>query len=572
MNKKKKKKSTSKPASTAAKTDTTAKRDAAAVPSPPTPSNANQTNFGPAVFAQYFSFVLLLLVIVLVSVLFYEVMVAFWIPLFLAAVLVVVFRPWYDGIRARFKLGDAFAALLTTASVLLIVLIPLAAILVFATVESQQFLRQFNSTKALENAKQVRTKLGLELPLTLTQTQVEIEKLSSECSLDTATANRHQASLFEIDQSTDELADFWKLSRPAPATLLIDSGETPSDSDQAELTADEVPALNDHPNNSVAWQIYLTKLATVNQRYNAIDWANQSPSIPEPATTDNSLTEIRQQRLASFHRYKLLLSELEVAFDNFKTQQLGGKTRAWATTLLNPTEEQSQVYITKITNQLRDTLFVFGGKGLTYILFMVGGSIVMIVAFYFFLLDGKSMINAFKRLSPLDDEHEQELVDQFSRVSRAVVVATLLSALVQGLLAGVGFYIAGLESIFLLTVLSAVLAMVPFLGAASVWIPCALYLYFIDNNMTAAIGLAVYGAAVISMADNVIKPLVLHGQSKLHPLFAFLSVIGGLAMLGPIGILIGPMIVAFLQTLLEILHNEVHELKQTSPVESDNVA
>ena len=261
-----------------------------------------------------------------------------------------------------------------------------------------------------------------------------------------------------------------------------------------------------------------------------------------------------------------------MAFDNFKTQQLGGKTRAWATTLLNPTEEQSQVYITKITNQLRDTLFVFGGKGLTYILFMVGGSIVMIVAFYFFLLDGKSMINAFKRLSPLDDEHEQELVDQFSRVSRAVVVATLLSALVQGLLAGVGFYIAGLESIFLLTVLSAVLAMVPFLGAASVWIPCALYLYFIDNNMTAAIGLAVYGAAVISMADNVIKPLVLHGQSKLHPLFAFLSVIGGLAMLGPIGILIGPMIVAFLQTLLEILHNEVHELKQTSPVESDNVA
>jgi len=129
-----------------------------------------------------------------------------------------------------------------------------------------------------------------------------------------------------------------------------------------------------------------------------------------------------------------------------------------------------------------------------------------------------------------------------------------------------------LESIFLLTVLSGVLAMVPFLGAASVWVPCALYLYFIDNNMTAAIGLAIYGAAVVSMADNVIKPLVLHGQSKLHPLFAFLSVIGGLAMLGPIGILIGPMIVAFLQTLLEILHNEVRELKKNSLVESNTPA
>ena len=406
----------------------------------------------------------------------------------------------------------------------------------------------------------------------MTQTQVEIEKLSSECSLDTITANRHQASLFEIEQSTDEIAEFWKLSRPAPATLLVDSEKTPNDSAQDELAPDDALSLNDHPNNSVAWQIYLTKLAAVNQRYNAIDWANRLPSISAPTPTDNSLTEIRQQRLTSFHNYKLLLNELEVAFDNFKTQQLGGKTRAWATTLLNPTEEQSEVYITKITNQLRDTLFVFGGKGLTYILFMVGGSIVMIVSFYFFLLDGKSMLNAFKRLSPLDDEHEQELVDQFAKVSRAVVVATLLSALVQGLLAGVGFYFAGLESIFLLTVLSAVLAMVPFLGAASVWIPCALYLYFIDNNIVAAIGLAIYGAAVISMADNVIKPLVLHGQSKLHPLFAFLSVIGGLAMLGPIGILIGPMIVAFLQTLLEILHNEVHELKQTSSVGSDNNA
>ena len=574
MNKKKKKQSSSKPTPTAAKPDTTAKADSkvkqgnATAPSQPAPSNANQTNSGSAVFAQYFSFVLLLLVIVLVSVLFYEVMVAFWIPLFLAAVLVVVFRPWYDGIRARFKLGDAIAALLTTASVLLIVLIPLAAILVFATVESQQVLRQFNSTKVLENAKQVRTKLGLELPLAVTQTQVEVENLSSECSLDTTTANRHQASLFEIEQSTDELADFWKLKRPAPATLLVNATETTNDSTQDEQPTSEAPSLNEHQNSSAAWETYLTKLATVNQQYDTIDWANNSPSVSDLEATDNSPTEIRQQRLASFHDYKLLLSELEVAFDDFKTQQLGGKTRAWAATLLNPTEEQSEVYITKLTNQLRDTLFVFGGKGLTYILFMVGGSIVMIVSFYFFLLDGKSMINAFKRLSPLDDQHEQELVDQFSRVSRAVVVATLLSALVQGLLAGVGFYFASLESIFLLTVLSAVLAMVPFLGAASVWIPCALYLYFIDNNMTAAIGLGIYGAAVISMADNVIKPLVLHGQSKLHPLFAFLSVIGGLAMLGPIGILIGPMIVAFLQTLLEILHNEVREFKQNSSVSS----
>ena len=195
----------------------------------------------------------------------------------------------------------------------------------------------------------------------------------------------------------------------------------------------------------------------------------------------------------------------------------------------------------------------------------------MTIGLYFFLLDGPRMLESFMGLSPIDDEHEKELAEEFARVSRAVVVATLLSALVQGLLAGIGFYFVGLKSIFLLTVLSAVLAMVPFVGAAAVWVPCSLYLFFFDNNLTAAIGLAVYGVAVISMADNLIKPYVLHGQSNLHPLLALLSVLGGVATLGPIGILIGPMVVAFLQTLLKILQREMRDLDQMpSPVPQGN--
>ena len=517
------------------------------------------------VFAQYFSFVLLLIVIVLVSVMFYEVMASFWIPLFLAAVLVVVFRPWYEWIRDRFKLGNAIAALLTSISVLLIVLVPLGMLLGLAVVESQQVLRQFNSAQALENAEQIRTKLGLELPMAVTHAQTEIENLSSGGALDAETQKRHQASLYEIQYSTGKLADFWDLKRPAATANAPDvDPQTPTN------PADTEPDDDSQRSTSPTWQNYLDKLATVTQLHETIIWTDDQPSPLDLPTADAILANDPQQRLATLHEYKLQLGELDLAFDKFIVKQLGGKTRAWAATLLNPTEEQSEIYIQKVTHRLRDTLFVFGGKGLTYILLMIAGSIVMIVSFYFFLLDGHSMINAFKRLSPLDDEHEQELVDQFSKVSRAVVVATLLSAIVQGLLAGIGFYFADLESIFLLTVLSAVLAMVPFLGAASVWIPCALYLYFINNNLTAAIGLAIYGAAVVSMADNIIKPLVLHGQSKLHPLFAFLSVIGGVATLGPIGILIGPMIVAFLQTLLEILHGEVRELEKTAAISTDS--
>jgi len=88
-------------------------------------------------------------------------------------------------------------------------------------------------------------------------------------------------------------------------------------------------------------------------------------------------------------------------------------------------------------------------------------------------------------------------------------------------------------------------------------LPVALYLYFVEQKTTAAILLAVYGAAVVSTVDNFIKPVVLHGQSKLHPLLALLTVIGGIQALGPIGILVGPMVVVFLQTLLKILQREL---------------
>jgi predicted PurR-regulated permease PerM len=118
--------------------------------------------------------------------------------------------------------------------------------------------------------------------------------------------------------------------------------------------------------------------------------------------------------------------------------------------------------------------------------------------------------------------------------------------------------------VFLLMLVTMVLALVPFVGAAAVWIPCCLFLYFYEGRTVAAIGLALWGVLAVSMIDNIIKPMVLHGQSNLHPLLALLSVLGGVSALGPIGILIGPMIVAFLQTLLNILRRELTAMDTTS--------
>ena len=188
------------------------------------------------------------------------------------------------------------------------------------------------------------------------------------------------------------------------------------------------------------------------------------------------------------------------------------------------------------------------------------GLFVMVISLYYFLADGPWMIRAVMRLSPLDDRYEEQLIEQFENISRAVVLATVVSAVTQGLLAGVGYYFAGLDTVFLLTVLTMLFAMVPFVGAAAVWVPVCLYLFFFEHRTGAAVLLAIYGTAVVSLVDNVIKPIILHGRSNLHPLLALLSVLGGVQALGPIGIFVGPMVVAFLHALLNMLHTELAQM------------
>ena len=195
--------------------------------------------------------------------------------------------------------------------------------------------------------------------------------------------------------------------------------------------------------------------------------------------------------------------------------------------------------------------------------------LVMVFALYYFLADGPDMIQSLVRLLPLDQRYSVQLVDQFITVSRAVVVATLLSAIIQGLLAGIALYLAGFSSVFLLTVLAILMAMVPFVGPPIIWIPACLWLYFYEDRAAAAVTMAVFGTLVVSTVDNIVKPVVLHGRSKLHPLLALLSVLGGMQVLGPIGIFVGPMAVAFLQTLLNMLRDELTAMQDGPTPEMD---
>jgi predicted PurR-regulated permease PerM len=286
---------------------------------------------------------------------------------------------------------------------------------------------------------------------------------------------------------------------------------------------------------------------------------------PEQAsTTDDESDPANQLPAEVIPRLVEDFPKLKAYYLDAREKLHGGVARMVATDVFFPSERQFADAENYVGGVFRRWLPSLTGQ-VTAIGAQVGiGLAIMVLGMFYFLKDGPGMIRAVMRLSPLDDRYEQELLSKFDSVSRAVVLATLLSAIAQGLLAGIGYYVAGVQSVFLLTMLTTVMAMVPVVGAGSVWIPTCLWLAVVDNRIMAAVILACYGAGVVSMIDNIIKPFVLHGQSNLHPLLALLSVLGGVKALGPIGIIVGPMSVSFLQALLNMLHTELQEMDRSA--------
>lgn len=446
--------------------------------------------------ARMVSFVVLLFILIVIAILFFHVMESFLLPLFLAALFGVVFQPLYRWTLVHCRNQRYVAATLTTFMVLVTVIAPAVLVFTLAGAQGVSLATQLQGTNVRQKLDQLRSEMSLDIPM-----RVDLQRIDS-----TLTAWKDQLRVGETPKYT---------------TTIVDN------------LASRVAKLEAWRNSEAGQGIFADPKPLLDQL------AALRAAPPESPEADEAL----QGSYAEFRIYKRDL--------------LGGGFLAPIKELVNPTDEQIDRVVSS-SIAAGSPLRSFGVETVVFLGKLLLGTLVMIAALFFLFAEGSRMLDAAIRLSPLEERYVRELTSEFDRVCRAVVAATLLSAVAQGLLAGIGFYFVGLEqSVALLMLLSMVLAMVPFTGAASVWIPVCLYLYFFRGEPAYAIGLAIYGTLIISGADNIIKPLVLHGQSNLHPLLALLSVIGGIQQLGPIGILVGPMVVVFLQTLLKILQREL---------------
>jgi predicted PurR-regulated permease PerM len=184
--------------------------------------------------------------------------------------------------------------------------------------------------------------------------------------------------------------------------------------------------------------------------------------------------------------------------------------------------------------------------------------LVMIFTLFFFFKDGERLYGNLYGLVPLAPDHKEKFFSRLDQTMAAVVQGTILTAITQGILAGAAYWFLGVPFPLVLAALSALLALLPFGGTALIWVPVAVYLFW-AGAVWKAVAMVVWGAAVVGLADNFLKPLFIGRGAQLPTLFLFFSILGGLAAYGFVGMLLGPILLAIVITAIEIYQEEYPE-------------
>jgi len=179
---------------------------------------------------------------------------------------------------------------------------------------------------------------------------------------------------------------------------------------------------------------------------------------------------------------------------------------------------------------------------------------VVLFSLFFILLDGAVFARWAWAMVPLDARYREIVSRTFLEIVKSAVLGSGLVAIVQGILGGLAFWIVGLPGV-LWGFVMAFTSLVPVVGTAIVWAPAGLML-LLQGQAGAGAFILIWGAVVISSADNVVRVLAVRGPVHLHPLLLFFSILGGIKISGLLGVVYGPLVLAMLQTLFGFFREE----------------
>lgn len=234
-----------------------------------------------------------------------------------------------------------------------------------------------------------------------------------------------------------------------------------------------------------------------------------------------------------------------------------GRALQWAGQYVDVSQLNSKESQEWVAERLRNLSGAIAGRTIGFVGGVVGVVVqvfFVIFTMYYLFRDGKRIRSAARQAMPVEGRKANEIFLRTRDVISASVYGVLVIATIQGVLGGIGFWIAGLPSALLWGVVMIFLSMIPMAGAFIVWVPAALYLFAI-GEWGWGIFLTVWGVLIIGSVDNFLRPKLVGERTRLHELLIFFSVLGGLQVFGVIGLVLGPVIVAIAIALLDILRH-----------------
>ena len=219
---------------------------------------------------------------------------------------------------------------------------------------------------------------------------------------------------------------------------------------------------------------------------------------------------------------------------------------------------ERQIDLPGIVTRLATWLSTTAGTIVRGSLYQVIGFCLTFYLLFFFLRDREAALRSFRNVMPLSETTMDRLFSRVSDTIYATIYGTLAVSSVQGVLGGLMFWWLGLSAPLLWGIVMALLAVVPVLGAFIVWIPAALFLV-LEGSWGKALMLALWGMFVVGTVDNLLRPILVGNRLKMHTVLAFMSVVGGLILFGPAGLILGPLALTVTTVLLEIWRGRIAE-------------
>lgn len=217
-----------------------------------------------------------------------------------------------------------------------------------------------------------------------------------------------------------------------------------------------------------------------------------------------------------------------------------------------------------------EKFYYLSPRVLTTTLSIVANFLLMLLFLVVFFAEGGRLYDWLMETSPISPDHRKELARDVRLTITSSIVAAIVTSIAQGFLLGIGFKMAGFGEPYSWALIAMIVSLIPVIGASSCYITASILL-FSWGNVKGGLLFLLYGITIVSSIDNIIRPIIVRSSSRMHPLLLFVTLIGSIKLFGPIGLLVGPVLLSIFLASLRIYRREFAQITSNSVVTTNTV-